>query len=59
MKRSGEGGIMCAMKDWKTYAIVALAAWCAYLTWRTSAPARHAGHPTDFPRQVRASSLGK
>ena len=23
------------MKDWKTYAIVLLALWCAYLTWRT------------------------
>lgn len=28
-------GIMSAMKDWKTYALIALAAWCAYLTWRT------------------------
>lgn len=25
-----------AMKDWKTYAIIILAAWCAYLTWRVS-----------------------
>jgi len=24
------------MKDWKTYAIIILAAWCAYLTWRVS-----------------------
>jgi len=23
------------MKDWKTYALIVLAAWCAYLTWRT------------------------
>lgn len=36
MKRSGDGGIICAMKDWKTYAIIALALWCAYLTWRVS-----------------------
>lgn len=32
-------GIMSAMKDWKTYAIVALALWCAWLTWKASQPA--------------------
>lgn len=29
-------GIMSAMKDWKTYAIVALAVWCAWLTWKSA-----------------------
>ena len=29
-------GIIHAMKDWKTYAIIVLAVWCAYLTWRVS-----------------------
>lgn len=24
------------MKDWKTYAIIMLAAWCAYLSWRVT-----------------------
>lgn len=24
------------MKDWKTYALVIIALWCAYLTWRTT-----------------------
>lgn len=38
MKRSGDGGIICAMKDWKTYAIIALALWCAWLTWKASHP---------------------
>ena len=27
------------MKDWKTYAIVALALWCAWLTWQSGQPA--------------------
>lgn len=27
---------MSAMKDWKTYAIIVLALWCVYLTWRVS-----------------------
>ena len=31
-------GIMSGMKDWKTYAIVALALWCAWLTWKASQP---------------------
>lgn len=26
------------MKDWKTYAIIALALWCAWLTWKASHP---------------------
>jgi len=26
------------MKDWKTYALIALAAWCAYLMWKISQP---------------------
>lgn len=26
------------MKDWKTYALVALAAWCAWLTVRSFSP---------------------
>lgn len=30
---------MSAMKDWKTYAIVALALWCAWLTWKAGQPA--------------------
>ena len=30
---------MSGMKDWKTYAIVALALWCAWLTWKASQPA--------------------
>ena len=30
-----KNGIICAMKDWKTYVIVVLVLWCAYLTWRT------------------------
>ncbi len=29
---------MSGMKDWKTYALIALAAWCAYLTWKVSQP---------------------
>lgn len=39
MRRWGEDGIMSGMKDWKTYAIVALALWCAWLTWKASQPA--------------------
>ena len=31
-------GIMSGMKDWKTYAIVALALWCAWLTWKANRP---------------------
>jgi hypothetical protein len=49
---------MSAMKDWKTYAIIVLAAWCAYLTWRSPSHGRATGQPTNLPRQVRASSLG-
>ena len=29
---------MSSMKDWKTYAIVALALWCAWLTWKANRP---------------------
>lgn len=29
---------MSGMKDWKTYAIVALALWCAWLTWKANRP---------------------
>ena len=29
---------MSGMKDWKTYALIALAAWCAYLTWKVAQP---------------------
>ena len=39
MRRLGEDGIMSGMKDWKTYAIVALAIWCAWLTWKAGQPA--------------------
>ena len=36
------------MKDWKTYAIVALALWCAYLTF-TNCKTRHvSGSSTDI-----------
>lgn len=28
--------MICAMEDWKTYAIILLAAWCAVLTCKKS-----------------------
>ena len=38
MKRSDEVWYNVRMKDWKTYAIVALALWCAWLTWKANRP---------------------
>lgn len=51
------------MKDWKTYAVVALAAWCAYLSFRTDReqPPTSASHAsadfTDNPPVVDADGF--